>query len=126
VRRALGAQLELCQTTKRQEDLAAGSADRGRRRLRHAAFGYGTPGQQTSGATPHGARTADSRDHPGFRKDLLAIWAAHRPAYAAMVIAAEPLVSAFGQQGTLVADVPMMDDQPPTSAADRVACYVAA
>jgi len=93
VRRALGAQLELCQTTKRQEDLTAGSADRGRRRLLHAAFAYGNPGHQTSGATPHGARTADSRGHPGFGKDLLG--AAHRPAYAAMVIAAEPLVSAY-------------------------------
>ena len=53
--------------------------------------GYGNTGQQTSGATPHGARTADSRAYPGFKKDLFAIWAAHRPAYAATVIAAEPL-----------------------------------
>jgi pyruvate ferredoxin oxidoreductase beta subunit len=68
--RAVRAQLELCQTTKRQE---------------------GNTGQQTSGATPHGARTADSRGHPGFKKDLFAIWAAHRPAYVATVIAAEPL-----------------------------------
>jgi pyruvate ferredoxin oxidoreductase beta subunit len=53
--------------------------------------GYGNTGQQSSGATPHGARTADSRAYPGFKKDLFAIWAAHRPAYAASVIAAEPL-----------------------------------
>jgi pyruvate ferredoxin oxidoreductase beta subunit len=54
--------------------------------------GYGNTGQQYSGATPHGARTATS--HGGFRgakKDLFAIWTAHRPAYAATVIGAEPL-----------------------------------
>ena len=53
--------------------------------------GYGNTGQQSSGATPHAARTATSRGNPGFKKDLFAIWAAHRPAYAATVIAAEPL-----------------------------------
>jgi pyruvate ferredoxin oxidoreductase beta subunit len=53
--------------------------------------GYGNTGQQTSAATPHGARTATSRGHPGYKKDLFAIWVAHRPAYAATVIAAEPL-----------------------------------
>ncbi len=53
--------------------------------------GYGNTGQQTSAATPHGARTATSRAHPGYKKDLFAIWAAHRPAYAATAIAAEPL-----------------------------------
>jgi pyruvate ferredoxin oxidoreductase beta subunit len=56
--------------------------------------GYGNTGQQASGATPHGARTATStgnRGYAGFKKDLFAIWAAHRPAYAATVIASEPL-----------------------------------
>jgi pyruvate ferredoxin oxidoreductase beta subunit len=56
--------------------------------------GYGNTGQQASGATPHGARTATStgrRGHPGFKKDLFGIWAAHRPAYVATVIGAEPL-----------------------------------
>ena len=53
--------------------------------------GYGNTGQQTSGATPHAARTATSRGHPGYKKDLFAIWVAHQPAYAATVIAAEPL-----------------------------------
>jgi pyruvate ferredoxin oxidoreductase beta subunit len=56
--------------------------------------GYGNTGQQYSGATPHGARTATSRVGPGFRgekKDLFGIWVAHRPAYAATVIGAEPL-----------------------------------
>ena len=53
--------------------------------------GYGNTGQQTSAATPHAARTATSRGHPGYKKDLFAIWIAHRPVYAATVIAAEPL-----------------------------------
>ncbi|MBL8385267.1 MAG: pyruvate ferredoxin oxidoreductase [Burkholderiales bacterium] len=56
--------------------------------------GYGNTGQQSSGATPHAARTATSaggRGHPGFKKDLFAIWAAHAPAYVATVIGAEPL-----------------------------------
>jgi pyruvate ferredoxin oxidoreductase beta subunit len=56
--------------------------------------GYGNTGQQYSGATPHGARTATSRGAGGFwgeKKDLFAIWTAHRPAYAATVIGAEPL-----------------------------------
>jgi len=56
--------------------------------------GYGNTGQQYSGATPHGARTATSLGRQGFRgykKDLFAIWAAHRPAYVATVIGAEPL-----------------------------------
>jgi len=56
--------------------------------------GYGNTGQQSSPATPHAARTAT--DHgaggfPGRKKDLFAIWCAHRPAYAATVIGAEPL-----------------------------------
>ncbi len=56
--------------------------------------GYGNTGQQTSDATPHGARTATATGDTGFRgfkKDLFGIWAAHRPAYAATVIGAEPL-----------------------------------
>jgi len=54
--------------------------------------GYGNTGQQYSGATPHGARTATSRSgFMGDKKDLFSIWTAHRPAYAATVIGAEPL-----------------------------------
>lgn len=56
--------------------------------------GYGNTGQQTSPATPHGARTAtcgSAMGFPGYKKDLFAIWAAHRPAYVATVIGAEPL-----------------------------------
>jgi pyruvate ferredoxin oxidoreductase beta subunit len=56
--------------------------------------GYGNTGQQYSGATPHGARTATSRGIHGFagyKKDLFDIWVAHRPAYVATVIGAEPL-----------------------------------
>jgi pyruvate ferredoxin oxidoreductase beta subunit len=56
--------------------------------------GYGNTGQQYSSATPHGARTSTSRSPGGFRgakKDLFAIWIAHKPAYAATVIGAEPL-----------------------------------
>ena len=56
--------------------------------------GYGNTGQQTSAATPHAARTATdtgSRGYPGLKKDLFGIWAAHRPAYAATVIGAEPV-----------------------------------
>ena len=56
--------------------------------------GYGNTGQQTSAATPHGARTSTAtgaRGFGGFKKDLFAIWAAHRPAYVATVIGSEPL-----------------------------------
>lgn len=56
--------------------------------------GYGNTGQQTSAATPHGARTSTStgpRGFGGYKKDLFAIWAAHKPAYVATVIGAEPL-----------------------------------
>lgn len=56
--------------------------------------GYANTGQQASGATPFGARTATSRGpcgFPGAKKDLFAIWVAHRPAYVATVIACEPL-----------------------------------
>jgi pyruvate ferredoxin oxidoreductase beta subunit len=54
--------------------------------------GYGNTGQQTSSATPRGAATStDVRGRSADKKDLFAIWAAHRPAYAATVIASEPL-----------------------------------
>ena len=56
--------------------------------------GYGNTGQQASGATPHAARTTTSAGplgYPGYKKDLFSIWVAHRPAYAATVIGAEPL-----------------------------------
>ena len=56
--------------------------------------GYGNTGQQYSGATPHGALTPTSpgaHGYEGEKKDLFAIWVAHRPAYAATVIGAEPL-----------------------------------
>lgn len=56
--------------------------------------GYGNTGQQTSGATPHGARTsmdAGAAGYRGWKKDLFAVWAAHRPAYAATVVGAEPV-----------------------------------
>jgi len=56
--------------------------------------GYGNTGQQFSAATPHAARTATSkgaRGYPGYKKDLFSIWAAHKPAYVATVIGAEPL-----------------------------------
>jgi pyruvate ferredoxin oxidoreductase beta subunit len=56
--------------------------------------GYGNTGQQYSPATPHAARTSTSRCSTGFpryKKDLFAIWCAHKPAYAATVVGAEPL-----------------------------------
>jgi pyruvate ferredoxin oxidoreductase beta subunit len=56
--------------------------------------GYGNTGQQTSGATPYGARTATDAIGLGFggqKKDLFSIWAAHRPAYVATAVASEPL-----------------------------------
>lgn len=56
--------------------------------------GYGNTGQQYSGATPHAARTATSKGphgYPGYKKDLFNIWAAHKPAYTATVVGAEPL-----------------------------------
>jgi pyruvate ferredoxin oxidoreductase beta subunit len=56
--------------------------------------GYGNTGQQFSAATPHAAKTATSkgaRGYPGYKKDLFSIWAAHKPAYVATVIGAEPL-----------------------------------
>lgn len=54
--------------------------------------GYGNTGQQASDATPLGART--STTYAGNilgKKDLFSIWTAHRPAYAATVIGAEPV-----------------------------------
>lgn len=54
--------------------------------------GYGNTGQQYSGATPHGAATATSKSgFAGYKKDLFAIWTAHRPAYVATVVGSEPL-----------------------------------
>ena len=56
--------------------------------------GYGNTGQQFSCATQHAARTATSTGPHGFagyKKDLFSIWAAHKPAYLATVIGAEPL-----------------------------------
>jgi pyruvate ferredoxin oxidoreductase beta subunit len=54
--------------------------------------GYGNTGQQASAATPHGAKTSTSKyGYPGYKKDLFAIWTAHKPAYAATVIGSEPL-----------------------------------
>ena len=56
--------------------------------------GYGNTGQQFSGATPHGAKTATSkgpRGFAGYKKDLFAIWVAHKPTYVATVVGSEPL-----------------------------------
>jgi pyruvate ferredoxin oxidoreductase beta subunit len=54
--------------------------------------GYGNTGQQASAATPQGAKTSTSvHGWRGNKKDLFEIWVAHRPAYAATVIGAEPL-----------------------------------
>ncbi len=56
--------------------------------------GYGNTGHQFSAATPHGAATATSRGmggRPGYKKDLFAIWAAHRPSYVATVCGSNPV-----------------------------------
>lgn len=56
--------------------------------------GYGNTGQQTSAGTPRFAQTATDAvgtGSAGAKKDLFAIWVANRPAYAATVLAAEPL-----------------------------------
>ena len=56
--------------------------------------GYGNTGQQYSGATPHGARTATStgtRGYAGEKKDLFAVWVAHKPVYVATAVGAEPV-----------------------------------
>jgi pyruvate ferredoxin oxidoreductase beta subunit len=56
--------------------------------------GYGNTGQQSSAATPHGARTATelgARGQPGAKKDLFGLWVANRPAYAATVLGSEPV-----------------------------------
>lgn len=56
--------------------------------------GYGNTGQQYSAATPHAARTATSKGahgYHGYKKDLFAIWIAHKPSYVATVVGSEPL-----------------------------------
>ena len=56
--------------------------------------GYGNTGQQSSAATPHGAKTSTSGGAQGYlgeKKDLFAVWAAHKPSYVATVIGADPL-----------------------------------
>ncbi|WP_448871749.1 thiamine pyrophosphate-dependent enzyme [Desulfobulbus propionicus] len=56
--------------------------------------GYGNTGHQSSPATPHGARTATSMrglGYAGEKKDLFAIWVAHKPSYVATVTGAYPL-----------------------------------
>lgn len=56
--------------------------------------GYGNTGQQFSPATPHAAITSTSKGihgYPGYKKDLFSIWVAHKPAYVATIIGAEPL-----------------------------------
>lgn len=56
--------------------------------------GYGNTGQQSSAATPCGARTASdvgAAGAPGRKKDLFALWVANRPTYAATAIGTEPL-----------------------------------
>lgn len=56
--------------------------------------GYANTGQQTSAATPLGAHTATDFGASGVahqKKDLFAIWAAHKPTYVATVSPAEPL-----------------------------------
>ncbi len=56
--------------------------------------GYGNTGHQSSPATPQGARTATDHGpegHAGTKKDLFAIWVAHRPAFAATVSPADPV-----------------------------------
>lgn len=54
--------------------------------------GYANTGHQSSEASPAGARTATCRSGAAQgKKDLFAIWAAHRPAYVATVVGAEPL-----------------------------------
>lgn len=53
--------------------------------------GYGNTGQQCSAATPHAAHTSTTGSNRGWKKDLFAIWAAHRPAYAATIVGSEPL-----------------------------------
>jgi pyruvate ferredoxin oxidoreductase beta subunit len=73
--------------------------------------GYGNTGQQSSDATPYGARTATEAaglGHREWKKDLFAIWTAHRPAYAATVIAAEPLDLAKKLQRALATKGPRL------------------
>jgi pyruvate ferredoxin oxidoreductase beta subunit len=73
--------------------------------------GFGNTGQQYSAATPHGARTATSkgtRGYPGYKKDLFSIWIAHRPAYAATVVGAEPLDLARKVEKAMAASGPRL------------------
>jgi len=71
--------------------------------------GYGNTGQQASAATPHGAKTATSGlGYAGYKKDLFGIWAAHRPAYVATVIGAEPLDLARKVRTALSLDGPRL------------------
>ena len=53
--------------------------------------GYGNTGQQSSDATPSGAHSATSENNLFMKKDLFAIWTAHRPTYAATVCVSESL-----------------------------------
>ncbi|MBI4080985.1 MAG: pyruvate synthase [Candidatus Lambdaproteobacteria bacterium] len=56
--------------------------------------GYGNTGQQTSAATPAGARTATDHGPVGFageKKDLFSIWVAHHPPYVATITSADPV-----------------------------------
>lgn len=57
--------------------------------------GYGNTGQQCAETTPHAARTATTAGaaggNPGQKKDLFAIWTAHKPAYCATVVGSEPV-----------------------------------
>ena len=76
--------------------------------------GYGNTGQQTSGATPHGAQTSTATGesgYPGFKKDLFAILAAHNPAYVATIIGSEPLDLAPGGRSGRRAPEVVADDQ---------------
>jgi len=71
--------------------------------------GYANTGQQASAATPHGAKTATTGlGYAGYKKDLFGIWAAHRPAYVATVIGAEPLDLARKVQKAMSLDGPRL------------------
>ena len=76
--------------------------------------GYANTGQQASAATPLGARTASSTTaagHPAQKKDLFSIWAAHRPAYVATLIGAEPLDLARKIEKAARIEGPRLDDR---------------
>ncbi len=71
--------------------------------------GYANTGQQASAATPHGAKTSTTGlGYAGYKKDLFSIWAAHRPAYVATVIGAEPLDLARKVQKAMSLDGPRL------------------